>query len=171
VDKQTENNKPNRKDFAFGISLSEFMISMAAGLGSGVAASLKTIRDYFHEDVKDAPAFKHHFDERADRLDKIKLKDFNSKYDYWKATAAEKRLIADEYDILALQLRGVRKNMFTGTLDRISSLSPRDKGGVYFNGAVASFIGAAMVLSFFNGVATRDKIDKIGDAVNSDKKR
>mgnify|MGYP000851654970 CR=1 FL=1 len=101
-------------------------------------------------------------------LDQIKLagcsrEDF---YTYAKATATAKRDWATAFDDLAFKQRGVRKNPILGTIDRFFTLSPRSKNSLYFNTTVGVIVGAAMTLSFFNGVATRDKIERIEDAVS-----
>lgn len=171
MEDNSKKHTPARKDFAFGISFSEFVISLILGTASGLATAANRVRELFHDDAHEATAFKKHFATRADRLDRIELKNFKSPLEYWKATTEEKRLIADEYDALALKFRGVRKSPILGTLDRFQTLSPRSKGNLYFSGAVGAVVGAALTLGFFNGVATRDKIDKIGDAVNADKER
>lgn len=166
---QHQNTK--RKDFAFGISLKEFVISIFLGTASGLATAANSIRNLFHDDIKDATAFQNHFDSRQSRLDAIEYHNFSKPSEYWKASIKEKVAIQDELNDLAHEFRGVRKDAIFGTLDRFQTLSPRSRGQLYFNGTVGAVIGAAMTLSFFNGVATRDKIDKIVDAVTSDKER
>ncbi|MBX9726372.1 MAG: hypothetical protein K2X09_03825 [Rickettsiales bacterium] len=146
------------------------MISVFLGTASGLATAANSVRNLFHDDIKDATAFEKHFEDRQRRLDAIELKNYSKASDYWKASIKEKVEIQDELNDLAHQFRGVRKGGIFGTLDRFQTLSPRSRGQLYFNGTVGAVIGAAMTLSFFNGVATRDKIDKIGEAV-TDKKR
>lgn len=158
-----------RDDFAFGISLSEFVVSVAVGLGSGLATAAKSIRDLFHDDVKKSSAFKEHFESRQARLDAPKLENFSSKIDYWRKKSADKCKIAEEYDALVFKHHGVRKGMFLGALDRYQNLSPHSRTNLYFHGAVGAVLGTAMTLSFFNGVATRDKIDRIASATGADR--
>lgn len=160
-----------RKEFAFGISLGEWLIAALLGAGSGLVTASKTIRDHFHMDVKNSTEFKDHFNTRQIELDKIKPEQFSDKRAYWQAVSDKKRDFVAEYDELAWHTRKVRKNPILGTIDRFHGLSPRSKGSIYFSAFFGTAIGSAMVLSFFNGVATRDKIDKIEDAVANEKSR
>ncbi len=168
---KTHDEKPKRKDFAFGISLAEWLTAAGLGIASGLATSAAAVSNLFHEDIRDATAFKKHFDSRLKRLDAIQLKNYETPVQYWTATIAEKVKFHGELKQLESKFRGVSNAPIVGTIDRFRTLSPRSKQRLYFNGAVGTVVGAAMALSFFNGVATRDKIDKIAEVTGADKER
>lgn len=172
MNEQPKNHKKERRDFAFGISLSEFLISVGLGIGSGLATAAKTAGSLFKDDAKNASTFQKHFDDRSKRLDAIDLQDMlakgKTKNDYHKAIHAEKKLLNEEFKEIALHRRGVSKNPILGSIDKFKLLGQNSKRELYFASAVGVVVGAALTLSFFNGVATRDKIERIEDAVGAD---
>ena len=164
--------KKERTDFAFGISFSEFVTSALAGIASGLVTAAKKASDLFNDDARNATTFKEHFEKRTKVLDAIDLQSMLSegktKADYQRAINAAKKDLGAEFSEIALKRRGISKNPILGTIDRFQLMSPNSKRELYFNGAVGAAVGAAMTLGFFNGVATRDKIERIEDAVGAD---
>ncbi len=167
-----KHSKKDRKDFAFGISFSEFVISVLLGVGSGLATAFKTANDLFMDDAKNASTFQQHFDSRLKRLDAIDLQDMlaagKTKNDYHSAIHREKKLLREEFNEIAHFRRGVSKNPILGSIDKFKLLGQNSKRELYFKGGVGAVIGSAVTLGFFNGVATRDKIERIEDAVGAD---
>ena len=172
MEEKKPHHKKERTDFAFGISFKEFVTSVTIGLGSGLATAAKTVSDLFNDDARHASAFQKHFEERTKRLDAIDLQTMlkagKTKADYHTAISDAKRTISAEFSDIALLRRGVSKNPIIGSIDRFKLLSPNSKRELYFAGAVGAAVGAALTLGFFNGVATRDKIERIEDAVGAD---
>ena len=173
MEEKPKHPKHERKDFAFGISLPEFVMSITVGISSGLATAAKTVSDLFNDDARNASAFKAHFEDRTKRLDSIDLQAMiangQTTNDYHKAISAEKKLLNTEFNETALLRRGISKNPIVGSIDRFKLLSPNSKRELYFAGAVGAAVGAAVTLGFFNGVATRDKIDKISTATGADR--
>lgn len=159
------------REIAYGITGKEWLVSALVGVTGAITSVSQKVREIFHEDVKSSNDFSDHFKSRQTRLDAIKAQSYSNAEDYWSAIRKEKQAIAKEYDSLVFKLRKVRSAPILETIDRYNNLSPNSKKALYFNGAVGAFIGAAMTLSFFNGVATRDKIDKIAEATGADKAR
>ncbi len=172
MEQKKPHHKKDRTDFAFGISFSEFVTSVVVGISSGLVTAAKKASDLFNDDARNATTFKHHFEDRLSMLDRIDLETMLSegktKVDYQRAIRNEKKRLATEFADIALLRRGISKNPIIGTIDRFQLMSPNSKRELYFNGAVGAAIGAAMTLGFFNGVATRDKIERIEDAVGAD---
>ena len=123
--------------------------------------------------------------ERLDDIDFRKyLQEGKTPKEYRAAIRDEKKLIADDFAEVAELYRGVRRvptvekighlahlvhpNRFFSTLDKFETFSERSMGEIAFNGAVGAAIGAAMTVSFFNGLATRDRIDKIATQTGAD---
>lgn len=167
-----KHQKKDRKDFAFGISFTEFLTSVALGIGSGLATAYKTVNDAFENDAKNASTFQTHLKSRAERLDAIDLQEMlaagKTKNDYHRAIHLEKRALREEFNEIAQFRRGISKNPIIGGIDKFKLLGQNSKRDLYFKGAVGSVFGAAVTLGFFNGVATRDKIERIEDAVGAD---
>lgn len=164
--------KVERKDFAFGISLSEFLVALLLGASSGLATAAKTANDLFLDDAKKSSSFRQHFNNRAKRLDAIDLQNMlaegKTKRDYHCAINLEKKALSKEFNSIAQSSRGIHANRILGTIDKFKLLGENSKHELYFKGAVGAAVGAAVTLGFFNGVATRDKIERIEDAVGAD---
>jgi hypothetical protein len=173
MNETSHQQKKDRKDFAFGISFGEFVVSVVLGIGSGLLTAAKKANDLFVDDARNASTFQKHFEERSARLDAIDLQDMlaagKTKGDYHHAIHKEKLALRKEFNDIAHISRGISRNPIMASVDKFKLLGQNSKREFYFNGAVGAAIGAAMTLSFFNGVATRDKIDKIGDAVGASK--
>lgn len=167
-----EHKKKDRQDFAFGISFGEFLLSVVIGIGSGLATAFKSVTDLFLDDAKNASTFQQHFDSRSKRLDAIDLQDMlaagKTKNDYHSAIHREKKLLREEFNEIANYRRGISKNPILGGIDKFKLLGENSKRELYFKGAVGAVVGSALTLGFFNGVATRDKIERIEDAVGAD---
>jgi len=167
-----KHSKKDRKDFAFGISFGEFVTSVLLGVGSGLATAAKAANDLFLDDTKNASSFQQHFESRARRLDAIDLQDMlaagKTKADYQRAIHQEKKLLHAEFNEIAEFRRGVSRNPIIGTIDKFKLLGKNSKHKLYFQGAMGAVVGSAVTLGFFNGVATRDKIERIEDAVGAD---
>lgn len=165
-------DKP-RLNVGFGIGIGEYTSSILAGIASGVVTAGKTIRDKFHDDVKHATDFKDFLVDQAQELSKIKpiiedekqgltpkaFKEFSVKIQNKKKEQAE--LLEQRIK----ELRGVRKSIIGGTLDRAALMSKRSVKDIIFNTTIGAAVGAALTLGFFNGIATRDKIERIDNAV------
>ncbi len=168
------------RELAYGITGKEWLASVTGGIISGTATLARLIHDYFRDDVKKATDFEAHFETRRNTLDAINFederKDGKKIYDlqtsegrtaYSKAVSEKKHYFDTELRKALAEKRGIRKNPILGTFDRLSQLSSTSKSKLLFNTGVGAAVGAAMTLSFFNGVATRDRIERIEDAVTA----
>ncbi|MES2984973.1 MAG: hypothetical protein V4735_07295 [Pseudomonadota bacterium] len=172
-------------DVGLGISVSEWVISGAIGLSSGLLAAGATIRDRFSEEVKKWPGIKElRVSHRVD-LENANL-DFSGQPGNWKAHQVKVDGIKEAYALkrdavllekYGIQSRGVKtfsydtlKGLTYGTWQRFGFSGKSTEGRIIFNSVVGALIGAAATLSFFNGVASRHKIEQIADAtVQSEK--
>lgn len=164
-----------RREIAYGITGKEWIASITGGIVSGIAAMTRLIHTYFYDDVKKAPDFETIFKERLDELNKVtpeNVEATNTKGLFKPTGYAEKvREIKQTSDgkleKALFEKRAIRQNLILGTYDRFTQLSKSSRGKLYFNTTAGALVGAAMTLSFFNGVATRDRIERIEDAVTA----
>ncbi|MFZ4542151.1 MAG: hypothetical protein ACOYNL_10220 [Rickettsiales bacterium] len=154
------------REIAYGITGKEWLTSGMMGVVGAIVSGAKTVRDRFMDDVKNAPGIREKIEENAAELSKNSLANSGMPFKEWakgirklKRTQAEG--IAEEIN----KRWGVGDGLVVDTFRRISVLSNRSRNTIAFNGSVGAVLGAAMALSFFNGVATRDRIERIEDAV------
>jgi hypothetical protein len=186
----TQGKQPKHKkepiEFGFGISLGEWIISGFVGLCSGLLAAGATIRDRFGEELKKWPGFRKDLADHEKDLGAINEK-FKGKPELWRehqeaidiakeayAQARDAKL-QNEFGILT---RGEKlfsvdtfKGLTKGTYQRFGFSGKSTEGRIIFNSVVGAVIGAAATLSFFNGVASRHKIERIEDAVSPDNRQ
>ena len=181
-DKQSK-HKREPIEFGFGISLSEWIISGFVGLCSGLVAASATIRDRFSEEVKEWPSIKELLTRHKGDLDKCN-KAFHGKPAFWKEhqesiktlkegyAAARDVILEKEYGILThgekMLSIDTLKGLTYGTWQRFGHGGSNTRDRIIFNSVVGAVIGAAATLSFFNGVASRHKIERIEEAVAPD---
>lgn len=163
--------KHERKDFAFGISIGEWATAAVMGFAGATLTATKTIRDRFMKDLKNSVEHKGDFERHADELSKIKFSDV--KYQelgikafptFVKDLLDLKRKQFKEVAEWAYKYRGVEDSWIKGTIQRFQVQSLRSRANIIFSAVIGATVGAGMTLSFFNGVATRDKIERIQDA-------
>ena len=115
---------------------------------------------------------------RQERLNKVSLAEFREQYPGNEAKAGQeyrselrkvKHAINSDFEDYALKWRGISKNPIIGTINKLETLSPRSMSRLAMNAGIGATIGAVMTVGFFNGVATRDKIDKIADKTGADR--
>mgnify|MGYP000987318390 CR=1 FL=1 len=165
---QKHSNKPprDRAGMLFGIRPVEWLVAALLGAGSGLATAVNTIRDRFHDDVKKSPIFAPVMKANLEELNAMEQRTFPSEKAFRLERAAIKARHAETYDTFVKEHWKVDKTLISGTIQRWETLSPNSKYNIKKNCVIGMTIGAAMALSFFNSIATRDKIDTIEEAVN-----
>jgi hypothetical protein len=158
-----------RVEIGFGITLGETAVAFFGALISGILAAGKTIQDRFMEDVKKSCDIGPLLQEHAEKLAQINSDHYANKKDLWAKIRSMKAENAEEFAKVVLEKRGVEDSMIKGTWQRLQTLSPRSNKALAFNTTIATVLGTAMALSFFNGLATRDKIERIEEVTGADK--
>lgn len=166
-EKKQSTHHVQRNDFAFGISLGEWVTSATIGIASGILTAAKTIRDRFHHDLKNSTKYQPKFAQQAQELADITLESEGSFKKLAKTLISKKIEHYNTVSKWAKEYRGVEDSLIKGTWQRARIHSPRSKASIIFNGLIGTAVGAGMMLSFFNGVATRAKIEKIEEAVTA----
>ena len=148
------------------------MTAAITGIIGAIVTASKTIRDRFMDDVKHAPDVeptirKHAADLAKNRFD-VSGKSFNE----WARVSREKKHENAEIISKLIEKKwGIGDGFVIDTVKRFKVLSDRSRKVIAFSGGVGAVLGAAMALSFFNGVATRDRIEKIEDALTKNNER
>lgn len=163
-----EHKKPHKKrdGFAFGISLGEFATSVVTGLVGGTLTAWRTTRNHFSEDLKNSHKYAAKFEQQAEDLANVTMEKCGSFENLVKEIVPLKAIHRDQRHQWATEYRGVRNSTIMGTIDRYRTFGSKTKTTIAFNAVLGVAVGAGAMLSFFNGVATRDKIELIEDAVN-----
>lgn len=180
----TDQNKRSheKQDLWLGVTRAEWLISIAAGVTSGFIAGAAKIRSSFAEEVKKWPIIKGMYVEHEKKLEGINL-DFENKNELWKEHTKEINDAKDEFakqvDKVLHEKWGIAKrsekwlsldtvkDLTFGTYQRSKFAGANTESKIIFNSIVGMVIGSAATLSFFNGVASRHKIERIEDAVTT----
>lgn len=168
---QKHSNKPprDRAGMLFGIRPVEWLTAALIGIGSGTATAVKTIRDRFHGDVRRSTLVAPVLEQHKEVLGEMAPNPGENGRSFRLRIAAQKVEHAKEYDALVQKHWLIEDGFLNGVTQRWESLSGRSKTNIRMNFVLGSIIGAAMTVSFFNGLATRDEIDKIEDHINAAK--
>lgn len=164
--KQIDSTGFLNREVAYGITGAEWLTAGVMGVIGAIATATKTIRDRFMDDVKNSPEVKPMIEEHAEALSKNRFKD--SGKDFTEFAKDYRRIKRDNAKSIATKIKetwGIGDGILLDTVKRYKVLSDRSRNMIGFSGAVGAVLGAAMTLSFFNGVATRDRIERIEDGV------
>lgn len=160
-----------KREIAYGITGAEWVTAGLAGLFSGTVTAVKTIRDRYFHDLKHSVDYKDILDKQTADLAAITPIVNPDKY-AGNFEALSRDTVAIKTNGLDTLKQFSKSHRLIDTDKKIEATwrmlkmhSPHSRNKIIVNGVIGSAIGAAVTLNFFNGVATRDRIERIEDAV------
>lgn len=188
---EQQSHQSKKVSLRLGISPAEWAVASLIGLSSGIIAAAVKIRDVFSEEVKfwpgiaDRGAEKGILSKHEEALNRCNEEFLGGTKGGWKEHQKAISVLKDQYAIdrdaflfEKYKILSQGKKLFSleslkgltyGTYQRLGFAGQSSEGRIIFNAVIGVTLGTAATLSFFNGVASRHKIDKIEDAVTQPK--